>query len=149
MNEGQSCQLLADVILLLHALFVAFVVLGFVLVVIGWLKRWGWVRNLWFRLAHLLAIGVVVAQAWAGQYCPLTVWESRLRVAAGGVGYSQSFIQHWVHKLLFFNVPLWVCAVVYTVFGLAVLASWVFCPPRIGSGRRTADPGAGGAGRSP
>jgi hypothetical protein len=144
MNDKTFYVILADSILALHALFVAFVVIGFALVLWGWLRKWAWARNFWFRLAHLLAIGIVVAQTWAGQYCPLTVWESRLRVAAGGVGYSQSFIQHWLHKILFFNVPLWVCAIAYTIFGVAVLTSWVLYPPRRHPDHRSAAAGREG-----
>ncbi|MFZ5595280.1 MAG: DUF2784 family protein, partial [Pseudomonadota bacterium] len=43
-------QLLADLILVVHALFIAFVVLGFALIVIGMFRHWDWVRNMWFRL---------------------------------------------------------------------------------------------------
>ena len=75
---------LADSILVIHALFVAFVILGFALIVIGMFRRWGWIKNLWFRLLHLLAIGIVVAEAWFGGICPLTDLENRKREAGGG-----------------------------------------------------------------
>ena len=52
-------MLAADLLLLGHVLFVAFVVFGFALVVIGKLVGWRWVRNPWFRVTHLAAIVVV------------------------------------------------------------------------------------------
>ena len=52
--------LAADAILLLHVLFVVFVVVGLLLVLAGKVLSWSWVRNPWFRLMHLAAIGVVV-----------------------------------------------------------------------------------------
>jgi len=52
-------RLMADLILVIHALFVAFVVLGLFAVLSGKYLRWSWVRNLRFRLFHLAAIGVV------------------------------------------------------------------------------------------
>ncbi len=50
--------LAADALLALHVSFVAFVIFGLVLIVVGGLRGWGWVRNRWFRIAHLAAIGV-------------------------------------------------------------------------------------------
>ena len=124
----------ADALLALHALFVVFVVMGLVLVVIGGVRHWRWVRNRWFRLIHLGAIGFVVAQAWAGQICPLTVWENALRRRAGELGYQGSFIGHWLEQLLYYDAPLWLFTLVYTLFGLAVLASWWWVRPDVGRG---------------
>jgi len=120
---------LADLILVTHALFVAFVALGLVAVLLGKYWRWGWVRNLWFRLAHFLAIGVVIAESWLGLVCPLTEWESRSREAAGGETYSSSFIQHWLHEILFYDFAPWVFTAAYTLFGILVLVAWLLVPP--------------------
>ena len=45
--------LLADLVLLLHGLIVAFVVAGLVLFIIGGMRGWFWVRNPWVRGVHL------------------------------------------------------------------------------------------------
>ncbi|MFZ2301464.1 MAG: DUF2784 domain-containing protein [Gallionella sp.] len=119
--------LLADLILVTHALFVAFVVLGLAAILLG--RHWHWVRNLWFRIAHLAAIGIVIAESWLGMVCPLTEWENRSREAAGGSAYSSSFIQHWLHELLFYDFAPWVFTVAYTAFGVLVLVAWVLVPP--------------------
>jgi len=119
----------ADLILATHALFVAFVVLGLVAVLLGKYGHWGWVRNLWFRLVHLAVIGIVIAESWLGLVCPLTEWESRSREAAGGETYSSSFIQHWLHKILFYDFDPWVFTVAYTVFGILMLVAWLLVPP--------------------
>ena len=121
---------LADFILGIHALFVAFVMLGLLAILLGGARRWGWVRNWWFRVIHLLAILIVVAESWQGLVCPLTEWESRLRVAAGGSAYADSFIGHWLHEILFYDFPLWVFTVAYTLFGILVLIAWLRVPPR-------------------
>lgn len=120
---------LADLILAAHALFVAFVVLGLVAVLLGKYRRWGWVRNLRFRLVHLVAIGIVIAESWLGLICPLTEWENRSREAAGGEAYSSSFIQHWLHEILFYGFDPWVFTVAYTAFGTLVLVAWLLVPP--------------------
>src|SRR2546425_8327969 len=75
MTHATFYRLLADVVLVIHFAFVAFVILGLLAVWTGRFLRWSWVRNFWFRVAHLLAIGIVAAQALGGVICPLTTWE--------------------------------------------------------------------------
>lgn len=122
-------RLLADAVLALHVLVVLFVVFGLLLILVG-RRRWRWVRNPWFRLAHLLAIVVVVLQAWLGRICPLTTLEMALRERAGDAVYSGSFIAHWMQALLYYDAPIWFFAMVYSVFGLLVVGSWFFIRPR-------------------
>ena len=120
---------LADAVLLIHFAIVVFVVAGLPAIVIGNWLRWAWVNACVFRVLHLAAIVVIAAQAWLGQYCPLTVLESWLRVQAGGAAYGASFVQHWLERLLYFNAPLWVFAVAYTLFAALVVLAWWFYPP--------------------
>src|SRR5262245_31886634 len=113
--------LLADVTLIVHFAFVAFVIVGLLLIWIGGLCRWAFVRNLHFRLAHLTAIGVVAAEAWFGIGCPLTTWEDKLRLLAGGAErYQGSFISHWLHQVMFFELDQRIFTVAYAIFFLAV-----------------------------
>lgn len=123
-------RLLADAVLLLHFGVVVFVVAGLAAIVVGNLRGWRWVNGLWFRLAHLGAIGVVIVQSWLGRLCPLTVLESWLREQAGGAAYDRSFVEHWVQRVLFHEAPFWVFTVAYSAFGLLVLAAWWRFPPR-------------------
>lgn len=132
MSRDQSWQWLADAVLALHVSLVSFVVGGLVLVVIGNLRWWRWVNALWFRLAHLATIGVVVAESWFGIVCPLTTLEMRLREQAHQSTYKESFIEHWLQQVLYYEAPAWVFVAVYTAFGLAVVASWVWFPPNVG-----------------
>ncbi len=120
---------LADFILVVHVLFVLFVVCGLLAIYLGYALQWQWVRNRVFRLAHLAAIGIVVLQAWLGVICPLTSWEMALRDRAGEATYSGSFIQHWLQQLLYYSAPDWVFVLLYTVFGSLVLASWWLVRP--------------------
>ena len=123
-------QFFADVVLLLHFGVVLFVVGGFVLIVAGNLRGWRWVNSRRFRLVHVAAIAVVVAQSWLGQDCPLTTLESWLRVQANGRAYDRGFIEHWVQRVLFYEAPFWVFVLAYTAFGLLVVAAWWYFPPR-------------------
>ena len=138
-------RIAADVVLAVHVGFVLFVIFGLVLTLIGGVRSWRWVKNPWFRLGHLLAIGVVVAQAWLGEICRLTTIEMALRSRAGDAVYSGSFIAHWMETLLYYEGPLWAFAICYTVFGLLVLASWIVVPPRRMARRNRAKPAGGAA----
>ena len=126
----------ADLVLLLHVLFVAFVVIGLILILVGKWRHWQWVRNPHFRLAHLAAIAVVVLQSWLGRICPLTTIEMELRSRGGGATYTGSFIAHWLESILYYRAPAWVFAVCYTLFGAIVIASWYWVRPR-GFGSRS------------
>ena len=154
MNHG----LLADMVGLVHAAFVLFVVGGLVLIFAGWRLGWRWTETPAFRIAHLAAIAVVVLQTWLGDLCPLTIWENQLRQLARQDGVGTSFIAYWLDRLLYWRLPSWVFLAAYTVFGALVLAAFVWYPPKrhprrrndevlrqflMLSGRRVADIGCG------
>ena len=124
MNSAALYGLLADAILVIHFLFVVFVVFGLALIPIGLRARWSWVHNRIFRIAHLAAIGIVVLQAWLGQLCPLTIWENNLRRLAGQSAYEETFVEHWLHQVLFYQAEPWVFAMIYTGFGVLVVLVW-------------------------
>jgi hypothetical protein len=132
---AEAFGVLADVVLALHVLLVGFVVGGLVLVVLGNLRGWRWVNNLWFRIAHLAAIVTVVAESWLGIVCPLTTLEMWLRAQSGAAGYSGGFVEHWLQRLLYYDAPPSVFVVVYTAFGVAVAVSWWYFPPAAGRDR--------------
>jgi len=121
--------LAADAVLLLHVLFVAFVVVALLLILAGRPLSWDWVRNWWFRVIHLGAIGIVVLQAWLGVICPLTRLEMYLRDKAGDTTYAGSFVSHWLEAILYYRAPAWVFAVAYTLFAIVVVMSWVWVRP--------------------
>src|SRR5574341_2561402 len=84
-------RLLADAVVVLHLGFVGFVVLGGLLAL-------RWPRATW---AHLPA---AVWAAWiefSGDICPLTPLENWLRRQGGEVGYSASFVEHYLIPILY------------------------------------------------
>jgi hypothetical protein len=119
---------MADVVLVIHFAFAAFVVGTLPLVWLGACRGWSFVRNFWFRAAHLMAIGFVVAESLVGKVCPLTQWESHLRGTSSGA--EASFIQHWLQRLLFYEADERVLTVVYVLFLVAVLFSFKLVGPR-------------------
>lgn len=133
MTRADLFRALADVALIAHVAFVTFVVGGLLLILLGGFRGWNWIRNPWFRILHLVGIGLVVVQAWLGIICPLTTLEMALRASAGDSTYGGTFVAHWLQRLIYYEAPPWVFAVCYTMFGLAVVGSWVkFRPRRFG-----------------
>jgi hypothetical protein len=118
--------LLADAVLVVHFGFVLFVVGGLALVWIGAAAGWAWVRNYWFRAAHLAAIVFVACEALAGVWCPLTIWEDALR----GVHAEKGFVARWIHQVMFYDFPLWVFTTAYVAFALVVAATWWWIRPK-------------------
>lgn len=123
-------RFLADLVLVVHAAVVVFVVGGLVLILVGRLRGWRLVDSLWFRCAHLVAIAVVAAQSWLGLACPLTSLEMWLRIGGGDDAYAGGFVAHWVQRFLYYEAPQWVFTLGYTAFGMIVAATWWYLPPR-------------------
>jgi hypothetical protein len=71
--------LLADIVVTVHLGFMLFVLIAQILIVVGWVLRWAWVRNFWFRFIHLASIGLVAGEALGKIECPLTTLERHLR----------------------------------------------------------------------
>ena len=120
----------ADLIAAIHLGYVSFVVFGLLVILLGGLLRWRFVRNFWFRTVHLAMILIVVVEALLGIVCPLTIWEYELRIAAGQQDVTDvSFVARLIHQLMFFEFPPIVFVIGYCLFGLAVLVSWWWLPP--------------------
>lgn len=118
-------MLLADLVLIIHFLFVLFVVGSLPLIWIGGWMGLGFVRNFRFRLAHLATILFVVGESLIGMACPLTVLEDSLRRASSG----DNFIQRWLHHILFYDVSAWVLTTVYVLFAFLVAITFKLIPP--------------------
>jgi hypothetical protein len=116
----------ADALLVVHFAIVVFIVGGLVLTWAGALLGWTWVRNPWFRYAHLGAVAFVALEALIGVMCPLTVWEDMLR----GGSRPDSFIGRWVQRLLYYRAPEWVFTALYVAWATATLVTLRLVPPR-------------------
>ena len=102
-------RLLADLVALIHVLFIVFVVAGAALVL-----RWRWLMP-----AHLLAVGWGAVVEFMGWLCPLTPLENWARSRAGQSGYSGGFIDH---SLLGWIYPASLTRETQIALGLLVLA---------------------------
>jgi len=118
--------MIADAILVVHFGIVLFIVGGLAAVWTGAALGWRWVRNPWFRYAHLGAIVFVAGEALVGMACPLTVWEDALR----GGARPDSFVGRWMRSLLFYEAPEWIFTSAYAAWALATLLTLRLVPPR-------------------
>jgi hypothetical protein len=119
----------ADVIAIIHLGYVVFVILGFVLIVMGIVLKWQWIRNLWFRIAHLVAIVGVALEELLGMNCPLTVLEFSLRYGAPPSARRLSFVGELIHSILYYDAPAWLFTIIYVAFALLVAITFVMAPP--------------------
>jgi hypothetical protein len=82
---------LANAVLVLHAAFIVFVLLGGLLAARRRALRW----------VHLPAVAWVILIELNGWICPLTPLENRLLEAAGAQGYSGGFVEHYLLPLVY------------------------------------------------
>ena len=99
---------LADAVLLLHGLFIVWVVFGGIAVIARPLLAW----------LHLPAAAWAVWISWSGSTCPLTPLEQSLRRAAGQAGYEGGFIEHYLTAVIY---PQGLTVDLQLLFGAIVL----------------------------
>lgn len=124
---------LADFVVLVHVAIVGYVVLGQLAIIVASAFRWEWGRNRWFRLSHLLVIGIVAYEALYNIRCPLTVWEEQLRAMGGQVMVTgQSFMGRLAHDILFgLDLPELFFNTIHVAMFVVVLQGLIMYPPRL------------------
>ena len=116
--------LAADALVILHLVFILFVVLGGLLV-FRW-PRWAWVH------VPAFAWGAIIE--FNNWICPLTPLEQRLRVAAGEGAYGGGFVEHYLLPLIYpegltpgiqLGLGLFVLGVNALVYGIWLWRNWL------------------------
>ncbi len=111
-------RIAADLVLALHLGFIAFVVLGGLLVL----------RYRWIAYLHIPAAVWGAFVEISGRICPLTIWENSLRRGAGDSGYADSFIEHYLVPIIYpagltRSVQLWIAGLV--IVANIVIYGWL------------------------
>lgn len=122
-------KIIADTIVVLHFVWILFMLLGFILTIWGFF--WKGFFELWlFRTLHLCGIFYVSLLAILREYCPLTILEniSRLKYNPETI-YPGSFIAHYIEKLVYPDVnPL--ILIIGTIFiAVFTLVIFIVKPP--------------------
>ncbi len=124
-------EVLANLTAALHIGFFLFVVGGSIAVLAGMRHRAGtWIYNSWFRLTHLAAILVILAEDVFHYPCPLNVIENDLRSASAQAIASPSAASGILDLLLRHTIPGWFLDAMYWILGLVFLVLFFRVPPR-------------------
>ena len=122
---------LADCILVLHFCYLLFTVGGAAVILAGGLLGWRMIRNRLFRLLHLGSVVFVALEVLVGMWCPLTIWEYRLRILGGQHADGDiRFIGRIIRSIMFFDFPGWFFLLLYIGFAGLVAALFVIFPPQ-------------------
>ncbi len=124
-----SYKILADAIVVIHFLWIIFIIAGFVLTLIAfrWRQLFNW---FWLRTIHLAGIVFVGAIGLLGRSCPLTVWEAALRERRDpNATYAGSFIVHWIEQVVYPNVSPLVVTLPAITAAVATLVIYILRPP--------------------
>jgi len=114
---------LAEAILALHLVVIAFNVAGLIVIPIGAWRGWRLVRIVWLRLLHLVLLAVVAGQALAGRACVLTLWQDELTGRA-----AAPLVMRVVDGFIYWDLPMWVFTTIYVAVFLYVVALSLFVP---------------------
>jgi polyferredoxin len=95
------CEILADFLMLAHALYSSFVFFGFVPILAGMALAWRWTSQRWFRVLHLSATMFIVARVWIGVPCPFSAAEDGLRRNTTGACFLGNPFHETLHRLAF------------------------------------------------
>jgi hypothetical protein len=124
---------MANVVAAAHIGYFLFVIGGSIAIVVGAAKRWGWIRNLWFRLAHVASVYVVIIEDIFNFSCPLNTIEADLRVRSDSSGVASSTAGHLLDYLLHQTIPSRVLDVTYWSLGAILIVLLFVVPPRLKS----------------
>src|SRR5689334_20832972 len=118
-------EFIADLVMVVHAAFSLFVVLGLVFIVTGQVLRWSWINNRRFRVPHLAATLIVVTRVWLGVTCPFSAAEDQLRSHTSASCIFGPDVHNVFHRLAFRGNNPGRFARSATVVGLVVAAAFV------------------------
>jgi hypothetical protein len=116
-----------SVLLIVHSLWVAWMVLGIVLAVVA-----HWRPQLWcmpvFRTTHLLGLmATATVPFWNDGVCPITNWESLAEDQPDEV--SGSFIIRMIRAALYLEVPPWLLTLITAALAVYCIAVYFRYPP--------------------
>ena len=117
---------LADIVLAFHFSIALFITLGLLLIPLGFIYSWSWIRNRRFRQIHAGLMLFVAIEAVFAITCPLTVLEAQLRQTTA----PQSFWAYQLNQLLYWDLPSSFFVGLYLLCSMWVVYLWRRIPPR-------------------
>ena len=122
-------RILADIIVVIHFVWILFMLIGFILTLCGFFWKSFFDRWL-FRTLHLFGIAYVSLLAIMGKYCPLTLWENILRAKyAPALTYPGSFMIHYAEKLVYPDINPLIIRIPTTFIAVFTVVIFIIKPP--------------------
>jgi hypothetical protein len=121
---GVASMRLAEAVLAIHFLVIAFNLFGLIAIPLGAAFGRRFVRVRWWRWLHAASMGVVALQAIAGRMCFLTILQASL----AGEAAKTPLIVGIVDRLIYWAVPFWVFEVAYVALFAYVIALFWLVP---------------------
>lgn len=123
-------KILADAIVVIHFIWILFMLLGFILTLLGFWQK-GFFDRWLLRTIHLFGIAYVSLLAIMGKYCPITVWENILREKYDfTLTYPGSFMIHYAEKLVYPDVNPLIIQIPTTFIAVFIVLIFIFRPPK-------------------
>jgi len=128
MDPGLASAL-ARATLYLHFLVVVFNIAALVIIPLGKISGWHFVRVFWWRALHVVSMVLVAVQAALGQHCFLTLMQTAFESAAGGSA-GGFWLDEIVTRAVFWPLPVETFVVLYLLaLGLTAFF-WFWVTPR-------------------
>ena len=122
-------KIFADLIVVMHFLWILFMLSGFFLTLKGFFNLKFFDRWL-FRTLHLCGILYVGLLALLREYCPLTILENSLRARYNPeLTYPGSFIVYYIEKLVYPDVNALIILIPTIFIALVTIVVYIIKPP--------------------
>ena len=117
--------LFSEIVLLFHFCIFLFMVLSFFLIPLGYNQKWEWVKNRYYRLIHLILMGIIFIETILGFMCPLTILENFLR---NNIRINNKITQI-IHQIMYWDLPTYQFIILYLLSLLYLIFLWFFFKP--------------------
>ena len=115
----------SEIVLLFHFCIFLFMILSFFLIPLGYYQKWELVKNKYYRLIHLVLMGIIFIETILGFMCPLTILESFLR---NDIEINNKITQI-IHQIMYCDLPTYQFIILYLFSLLYLIFLWFFFKP--------------------
>ena len=115
----------SEIVLLFHFSIFLFMILSFFLIPLGYSQKWEWVKNKYYRLIHLVLMGIIFIETILGFMCPLTILENFLR---NDIEINNKITQI-IHQIMYWDLPTYQFIILYLLSLLYLIFLWFFFNP--------------------
>ena len=115
----------SEIVLFFHFIVFLFITVSFFLIPFGYFQKWKWVKNKYYRLTHLVLMGIILIETILGFMCPLTILENFLR---NNIEVDNNLTQI-IHQIMYWNLPNYQFIILYILSFSYLIFLWFFFKP--------------------